>query len=153
MSRGPAQESVMWPETRMSELTTKATQTKAIAKLQDTGHEQDGRCLSVSATFFRQPHLSLYCTLIEIEEDIHIPVESARQLQGDNACMSSSPSKSRNGRFERERQDGPVLHLRNTAKEHVLVRKTVGDQKRYVSPPRMGGTILGEDCRTARAAV
>ena len=38
-------------------------------------------------------------------------------------------------------------------KEHVLVRETVGDQKRYVSPPRMGGTILGEDCHTAGAAL
>ena len=57
------------------------------------------------------------------------------------------------GSFERERKDGPVDHLRTTAKEHVLVRETVGDQKRYVSPPRMGGTILGEDCHTAVAAV
>ena len=38
-------------------------------------------------------------------------------------------------------------------REHVLVRETVGDQKRYVSPTRMGGTILGEDCHTAGAAV
>ena len=104
----------MWPKTRMAELTTKATQTKAFAKLQNTRHEQSGNCLSVSATLCRQPHLLLYCTVTEIEEDIHTHVGRARQLQGDNAWMSSSPSKSRNERFERERKDGPFDHCERT---------------------------------------
>ena len=79
-------------------LETKATQTEALAKLQNNRHEEIG-----VACLFWQPHRSLYSTFTEIEEDTQVPAERARQLQGDNAWMSSSPSESRNGRFERER--------------------------------------------------
>ena len=64
--------------------------------------------------------------------------------------MSSSPSGSRNGRFERERQDGPVDHLRVVAKRHVLVPGTVGEQK--IFSPRYGRSSHGEDGHTAGTA-
>ena len=102
LSRGPAQERLLWEKKRClssDALTTKATQTEASAKLQNTRHEEIG-----VACLFWQPHRSLYSTFTEIEEDTQVSAGRARQLQGDNAWMSTSPSESRNGRFERERK-------------------------------------------------
>ena len=119
-------------------LETKAAQTEASAKLQNTRHEEFG-----VACLFWQPHRSLYSTFTEIEEDTHASAERARQLQGDNAWMSTSPSESRNGQLQRERKDGPVEHLRTFAKQRVLVRQTVVDQKRYVFASKNGRSNPG----------
>ena len=52
---------------------------------------------------------------------------------------------------KRERQDGPVDHLRVIAKSHVLVPETVGEQKIFVLQG-MGGAVMENNGHKARTA-